>query len=94
MTAQSLWQLAERRATASCPGVDIPPDGAFDADGYLRTGDLGSVDADGYLTITGRLKDVIIRKGETVSARAIELELLTCRATRQERCSRTNCGAA
>jgi cyclohexanecarboxylate-CoA ligase len=51
---------------------------AFDSDGYLRTGDLGSVDASGYLTITGRLKDVIIRKGETISARAIELELLSC----------------
>jgi acyl-CoA synthetase (AMP-forming)/AMP-acid ligase II len=50
---------------------------AFDADGYLRTGDLGVLDAAGYLTITGRLKDVIIRKGETLSARAIELELLT-----------------
>ena len=51
--------------------------GAFDADGYLRTGDLGVLDAAGYLTITGRLKDVIIRKGETLSARAVELELLT-----------------
>jgi cyclohexanecarboxylate-CoA ligase len=50
---------------------------AFDEDGYLRTGDLGMLDAAGYLTITGRLKDVIIRKGETISARAIELELLT-----------------
>jgi non-ribosomal peptide synthetase component E (peptide arylation enzyme) len=51
--------------------------GAFDEDGYLRTGDLGRLDAAGYLTITGRLKDVIIRKGETISARAVELELLT-----------------
>lgn len=50
---------------------------AFDSEGYLRTGDLGSLDAAGYLTITGRLKDVIIRKGETISARAVELELLT-----------------
>jgi acyl-CoA synthetase (AMP-forming)/AMP-acid ligase II len=49
---------------------------AFDAEGYLRTGDLGSLDEAGYLTITGRLKDVIIRKGETISARAIEDELL------------------
>jgi len=51
--------------------------GAFDSGGYLRTGDLGMLDASGYLTITGRLKDVIIRKGETISARAVELELLT-----------------
>jgi acyl-CoA synthetase (AMP-forming)/AMP-acid ligase II len=54
--------------------------GAFDSGGYLRTGDLGTLGAAGYLTITGRLKDVIIRKGETISARAIELELLTCDA--------------
>lgn len=50
---------------------------AFDEAGYLITGDLGFLDTAGYLTITGRLKDVIIRKGETVSARAVELELLT-----------------
>jgi acyl-CoA synthetase (AMP-forming)/AMP-acid ligase II len=45
---------------------------AFDADGFFRTGDLGCVDPDGYLTITGRLKDVIIRKGENISAKEIE----------------------
>lgn len=49
---------------------------AFDADGYLRTGDLGRLDTRGYLTITGRAKDVIIRKGETISARTIEEDLL------------------
>jgi non-ribosomal peptide synthetase component E (peptide arylation enzyme) len=48
---------------------------AFDADGYLCTGDLGHLDVHGNLTISGRLKDVIIRKGETLSARAIEDEL-------------------
>ena len=46
--------------------------GAFDDDGYLRTGDLGRVDAEGYLTITGRLKDVIIRKGENIPAKEVE----------------------
>src|SRR4029453_3615253 len=41
---------------------------AFDEDGWFRTGDLGFQDADGYIAITGRLKDVIIPKGETISA--------------------------
>ena len=45
---------------------------AFDEDGSLRTGDLGSLDAAGFLRITGRLKDVIIRKGENVSAKEVE----------------------
>lgn len=45
---------------------------AFDEDGYLRTGDLGFRDADGYLVITGRLKDVIVRKGENISAKELE----------------------
>ena len=45
---------------------------AFDDAGYFRTGDLGVVDADGFLTITGRLKDVIIRKGENISAKEVE----------------------
>jgi acyl-CoA synthetase (AMP-forming)/AMP-acid ligase II len=47
-------------------------DTAFDEDGYFRTGDLGSIDDDGFLVITGRLKDVIIRKGENISAKEIE----------------------
>jgi acyl-CoA synthetase (AMP-forming)/AMP-acid ligase II len=45
---------------------------AFDAEGFFRTGDLGRLDADGYLVVTGRLKDVIIRKGENLSAKEIE----------------------
>ncbi len=40
--------------------------------GWLRTGDLGCFDGDGYLTVTGRLKDVIARGGEDLSPRAIE----------------------
>jgi len=41
-------------------------------DGWLRTGDLGCFDGDGYLTITGRMKEVIARGGEDLSPRAIE----------------------
>jgi acyl-CoA synthetase (AMP-forming)/AMP-acid ligase II len=47
-------------------------DGAFDAQGFFRTGDLGVLDAEGHLRVTGRLKDVIIRKGENISAQEIE----------------------
>jgi acyl-CoA synthetase (AMP-forming)/AMP-acid ligase II len=50
---------------------------AFDADGYFRTGDLGRLDAAGNLTITGRLKDIIIRKGENISAKEVEDLLFT-----------------
>jgi cyclohexanecarboxylate-CoA ligase len=44
----------------------------FDDDGWFRTGDLGVIDHEGYVSITGRLKDIIIRKGENISAKEIE----------------------
>ena len=45
---------------------------AFDEAGFFRTGDLGTLDAEGHVIITGRLKDVIIRKGENISAKEVE----------------------
>jgi acyl-CoA synthetase (AMP-forming)/AMP-acid ligase II len=45
---------------------------AFDSDGYFRTGDLGTIDTDGFVRITGRLKDIIIRNAENLSAQEIE----------------------
>ena len=47
----------------------------IDKDGYLHTGDIGYLDKDGYLVLSGRLKDIIIRKGENISPKEIEAEL-------------------
>lgn len=55
--------------------VDSTWDSVFDENGFFRTGDLGSVDGGGNLRIIGRLKDIIIRKGENISPREVE-ELL------------------
>src|SRR3546814_2804024 len=45
---------------------------AIDADGFMHSGDLASIDGEGFVRMTGRAKDMIIRRGETISPRAIE----------------------
>ncbi|MFE2096002.1 class I adenylate-forming enzyme family protein [Streptomyces sp. NPDC059468] len=62
------------RGEAVCQGYLDPAQtaAAFDPEGFLRTGDLGRVTDSGHLVLTGRLKDVIIRKGENISAKEIE----------------------
>lgn len=56
---------------------------AITPDGFFRTGDLGVLDAQGAITITGRKKDLIIRGGENISAREIEDVLHTHPAVRE-----------
>jgi cyclohexanecarboxylate-CoA ligase len=45
---------------------------AFTGDGWFRTGDMGDIDEAGWLTIVGRIKDVIIRGGENIAAAEVE----------------------
>jgi cyclohexanecarboxylate-CoA ligase len=49
----------------------------FTEDGWFHTGDLGRLDEDGYVEVTGRKKDVIIRGGENISAKEVEDILYT-----------------
>ncbi|MEU1330082.1 AMP-binding protein [Streptomyces sp. NPDC005865] len=62
------------RGEAVCRGYLDPAQSAdvFDADGFLITGDLGHLRESGHLVLTGRAKDIIIRKGENISAKEIE----------------------
>ena len=50
---------------------------AIDPDGFMHTGDLAVMDAEGYLSIVGRIKDLIIRGGENVYPREVEEFLFT-----------------
>ena len=49
---------------------------AFEGNGWLRTGDLGYLDADGYLFITGRLREMVNRGGEKISPREVDEALM------------------
>ncbi|MEO6972231.1 MAG: AMP-binding protein [Rhodoferax sp.] len=49
---------------------------SFTPDGWLRTGDLGHVDADGFFFVTGRIKELIIKGGENIAPREIDEALL------------------
>jgi malonyl-CoA/methylmalonyl-CoA synthetase len=57
------WRMPEKNAEE------------FTADGFFRTGDLGSLSADGYLTIAGRSKDLIISGGYNIYPKEVELAI-------------------
>ena len=55
-------------------------DALFTRDGYVRTGDVGYLDEDGYLFIVDRKKDIIIRGGENIACAEVEAEIYSCPA--------------
>ncbi|MBV7706949.1 AMP-binding protein [Nocardia nova] len=79
-TAAAVGEIGEIRVRGPqlfCGYVDSTRDAeALDADGYFRTGDLGYLDSDGCLAVTGRLKDIIVRKMENIPAREVEEALI------------------
>ncbi len=53
---------------------------AFSTDGFMKTGDIGYLDEDGYLFIVDRKKDIIIRGGENISSAEVEAAIYACEA--------------
>jgi acyl-CoA synthetase (AMP-forming)/AMP-acid ligase II len=69
------------RSAANIKGYWRDPDAtaaAFTADGFMRSGDVGYLDEDGYLFIVDRKKEIIIRGGENISAAEVEAECYAC----------------
>ncbi len=80
LPAGEVGEIALRTA-ASIKGYFRNPEAtaaAYTDDHYLRTGDVGYVDDDGYLFIVDRMKEIIIRGGENISAAEVEAALYTC----------------
>ena len=77
------------RGTSVTAGYEANPEAnatAFTAAGWFRTGDEGYLDEDGYLFLTGRLKELINRGGEKVAPREVEEVILRHPAVRQAVC--------
>jgi cyclohexanecarboxylate-CoA ligase len=64
------------RGPEVCTGyLGLEPDGALTPEGWFRTGDLAVLDEEGWLTVVGRTRDVIIRGGENISPAEVEATL-------------------
>lgn len=74
--AAGIGQIQARTPTAT-GGYLGDPEGIADADGWISSGDLGRIDNDGWLYVTGRLKDIIIRGGENIASAHVEEALQT-----------------
>lgn len=72
LTMRGYWNDAGRTAEA------LVPDDKDPSIVWMHTGDEGVMDADGYVAITGRIKDLIIRGGENISPLEVESCLLAC----------------
>jgi acyl-CoA synthetase (AMP-forming)/AMP-acid ligase II len=74
----SVGEILVRGATVTSGYLNNPhANSASFVDGWFRSGDLGSVDADGYLYVRGRIKEIINRGGEKISPGEIETVLLS-----------------
>lgn len=77
--ADDIGEVAVRSPTVMLGYVGIDPEidkGPVDSDGWLRTGDLGHLNSEGYLFIDGRSKDMVIRGGENIACPHVEEALL------------------
>ena len=72
--ATEFGEILWRGATKSFGYLNEPErtEAAFWGDGWYRSGDIGSMDEDGYLSLVGRVKDLIIRGGQNISPRELE----------------------
>lgn len=72
-------EVVVRSPTVMLGYVGVDPEdagGTVDSDGWLRTGDLGHLNGDGYLFIDGRSKDMVIRGGENIACPHVEAALM------------------
>jgi non-ribosomal peptide synthetase component E (peptide arylation enzyme) len=73
-TGEVVWRGADK--SWGYLGADDQTDIAFTDEGFYKSGDLGQFDADGYLRIVGRIKDMILRGGRNISPLVIEEALI------------------